>query len=47
MRLFKAIYTNGVHYLLANSQEEARYLSPSYKENWGFLKSLFEVEEQF
>ena len=45
MKLFKAVYSNGVHYLLANSQEEAVYLSPSYSERYGILKSVSEVEE--
>ncbi len=44
MKLFKAVYTRGVHYLLADSQEEAVALSPRFSERWGILKTVFEVE---
>ncbi len=44
MKLFKAVYTRGVHYLLANSQEEAVALTPRFTERDGILKTVFEVE---
>ena len=45
MKLFKAVYTRGFHYLLANSQEEAVALTPRFTERYGILKTVFEVEE--
>ena len=45
MKLYKAVYSRGIHYVLASSQEEALFLSPKYSEKWGILKSVFEVEE--
>ena len=45
MKLFKAVYTRGVHYLLASSQEEAVAITPRYTERDGILKTVFEVEE--
>lgn len=45
MKLFKAVYTRGIHYVLANSQKEAVCLSPRYSERYGILKSVSEVED--
>ena len=45
MKLFKAVYTRGVHYLLANSQEEAVALTPRYTERDGILQTVFEIED--
>ena len=45
MKLYKAIYTRGIHYILADSQEEAVALSPRFSERWGILKTVFEVKE--
>ena len=45
MKLFKAVYTRGVNYILASSQEEAVALSPRFTERYGILTRVFEVEE--
>lgn len=45
MKLFKAVYSRGVHYFLANSQEEAVAITPKFTERDGILQSVFEVEE--
>lgn len=46
MKIFKAEYTRGIRYLLADSQEMAVALSPRFTERLGILKTVYEVEEE-
>ena len=45
MKIYKAIYSRGVRYILATSQEEAVALSPSFSERYGILETVFALEE--
>ena len=46
MKIFKAIYTFGIRYILADNQQMAVALSPRFLERLGILKTVQEVEEE-